>query len=196
MLDSQPRESGHLVNTFDGVIGRRLQCRRCRRDMPEDCFTPIGTKWLKVGGRPKPRVLVHPFCHTCRKQERGLWSKHPEYTSELDRFWTRKRSTLAAGAKNRGILVLIDKDDLLGRYLKQDGYCALTGLKMTPYGGGKRYKSGRQLSTPSVDRIDSSGHYEPDNIQIVLDVVNTMKGELPQDMFIEFCALIASKNLV
>jgi hypothetical protein len=61
--------------------------------------------------------------------------------------------------------------------------------------GGTNVKSGRNLAAPSVDRIDSAKHYTSDNIQIVMAAVNMMKGELPQEVFLEFCDKIAGHRL-
>lgn len=110
----------NAIDAFDGAIGGKLTCKRCRRDLPESMFSPLGRSMISKHGRVL--TILHPHCHTCRKQERGKWSKHPDYTPELDRFWTKKYSAIASGAKNRGLLCMVDKDDLLGTYLRQDGY--------------------------------------------------------------------------
>jgi hypothetical protein len=59
----------------------------------------------------------------------------------------------------------------------QDGLCAVSGLPM-------QYKDGddRWLRC-SLDRIDSSGHYEAGNLQIVCWFVNRWKSDTPDDEF-------------
>ena len=60
----------------------------------------------------------------------------------------------------------------------QEGRCALTGLKMLldeePGDDQLRY---------SLDRIDSSRHYEPGNLQVVCKFVNKWKGAMANDEF-------------
>ncbi len=66
---------------------------------------------------------------------------------------------------------------------KQEGLCALTGLKMLldddPGDDQLRY---------SLDRIDSSGHYECGNLQVVCKFINKWKGAMDNE---EFKRLIA-----
>lgn len=193
MNDIQAARGGfHAVDVYDGVVGRKLKCARCRRGLPEESFGRVG---FKDYGR-KVITLLHPHCFTCRKQAKGKWTEHSEYSPKLDRYWSKRLSLLRSGAYARNILVSVDKDDLLGKYLEQGGCCAITGLKMNPFGGDKKDKVGRSFAAPSVDRIDSDKHYTLDNIQIVLHAVNNMKGELPMEVFLEMCALIANKNLL
>jgi hypothetical protein len=63
-------------------------------------------------------------------------------------------------------------EQLLLRMLsEQNEVCALTGL---PFGYPK--ESDDLQMRPSLDRIDSNGHYTPDNIQIVCRFMNRWKG--------------------
>lgn len=183
----------HLINLNDGVTSRRLECRRCLRTMGEQSFSCLGPRFTRTG---KMMTGLHPYCHTCRKQRRGKWIEHPLYTPELDRFWSGYFPALNAGANVRSIYVGLDAEDLLGAYLEQDGLCALTGIQMEPFKTSGKTKSGKHLAAPSVDRIDSQKRYTPDNIQIVLWSVNMMKGDLPQEVFIELCRQISIKNLI
>ena len=60
-------------------------------------------------------------------------------------------------------------NELLGSLLDQQrNRCALTGI---PFDNAKRDLR------PSVDRIDSDGHYEQHNLQIVCQFVNFWKGD-------------------
>ena len=69
--------------------------------------------------------------------------------------------------------------------IKQKGRCALTGLKLnfTKNGGD------HQLH-PSIDRIDSSGHYSEDNIQIVCKFVNFWKQAQKDDEFRRLLSIV------
>jgi hypothetical protein len=66
---------------------------------------------------------------------------------------------------------------------KQEGRCALTGLKML-----LDDESGDDQCRYSLDRIDSTRHYEPGNLQVVCKFVNQWKGAMANE---EFKRLIA-----
>lgn len=183
----------HLVNTWDGSMGRRFVCERCKRNLQESMFAPLGPRFLKTG---KSLMALHANCHTCRKQLRGKWVKHPAYSIEIDTHFREYMPGLRAGAGGRSIFFGIDKDDILGCYIEQEGRCALSGLPFKFDGSGGKGKNGRSLSLPSLDRIDSRKHYTPDNIQLVLAAVNIMKGELGQDEFVQLCREIAVHKMV
>jgi hypothetical protein len=185
----------HLVNAYDGIVGRRLKCKRCQRGLPETSFAQIGVRDMP-GQFGKVLTVLHGNCHTCRKQARGKWINHPSYSPSLDKFWNDYLPRLRSGAAGRGLFFAVDKDDLLGKYLEQDGICALSGLKMDPYKSGKSSKNGYYFNAPSVDRINNDGHYTADNIQIVMTAVNMMKGELPLDVFLELCGTIATHKMI
>ena len=61
---------------------------------------------------------------------------------------------------------------------KQDGRCVLTGLKLLLDGD-----PGDDQLRYSLDRIDSSRHYEQGNLQIVCRFVNKWKGAMNNDEF-------------
>lgn len=70
-------------------------------------------------------------------------------------------------------------------YIKQNKKCALSGLLLT----FPKIVGGNDGNV-SVDRIDSKKGYSPDNIQIIHKDINFLKGDLPQDVFIEYCKKI------
>ena len=71
-------------------------------------------------------------------------------------------------------------DDLWDR---QGGLCALTGLEMDR-------EAGDRITAPSLDRIDSTGHYTQDNVWFVLNAVNVAKNALLLDKFVALCRLV------
>ena len=186
----------HLVDMYDGGVGRTLFCFRCKRRLGEDRFVPLGPRFIR--GRRRPLMGLHPYCHTCREQRKGKWVNHPMYSPRLDRIFSKYTSSLRGGANARHIFFGIDSDDILGKYIEQDGRCALTGLKLDPYNSDskRKLKTGKNVDAPSVDRINSSKFYTPDNIQIVMLAVNLMKGDMPQGVFVELCHQISVKNLL
>ena len=71
----------------------------------------------------------------------------------------------------------------------QAGRCALTGLELQDFGR----ESDPQLFC-SLDRIDSDGHYEPGNLQIVCRFVNKWKSDAKDDEFRRLIALVRSNG--
>lgn len=68
---------------------------------------------------------------------------------------------------------------------KQKGQCALSGLKLNYSKNG-----GDHQLHPSIDRIDSSGHYSEDNIQIVCKFINFWKQAQRDDEFKRLLSLV------
>ena len=60
---------------------------------------------------------------------------------------------------------------------EQEDKCALTGLPFAFPGEGDDLQM-----RPSLDRIDSNGHYTPDNVQIVVRFINRWKSTDPDPL--------------
>ncbi|MGA8089469.1 MAG: hypothetical protein WCA10_19505 [Terracidiphilus sp.] len=73
----------------------------------------------------------------------------------------------------------------LGLMKKQQGRCALTGLQML-----LDDEPGDDQCRYSLDRIDSSKHYEPDNLQVVCKFVNQWKSASDNEEFRRLIRLI------
>lgn len=74
-------------------------------------------------------------------------------------------------------------------FLKQNKKCALSGLSLTISGTSK-------YNTASIDRIDSSRGYEPNNIQWVHKDINFMKRTYSQFYFVDMCRLVAKFSTI
>jgi hypothetical protein len=89
-------------------------------------------------------------------------------------------------AKSRSLqwgLTLEQLDDLWAR---QKGRCALTGIRMS-HTTNDPYKM-------SLDRIDNSRGYTPDNVQFVCACVNFMKNDSTEEEFVRLCRLVSSRR--
>jgi hypothetical protein len=171
--------------TYVGApIGTKYLCVRCKRHLPDTSFKPIYNKLLDQMQRGA--FLLHPICNTCRKQMRGRFVKHALYSAELERFWQYRVGRVTTEARKRKIGVFVDHEDLLGLYLEQNGRCALSGVELVP----SRLPSMKNRLIPSVDRIDSDGNYTLDNIQIVAGFINSMKYDLSNSNFVNWCKRI------
>jgi len=121
-------------------------------------------------------------------------SNHKDKGILCSRVWFR----IKRNAKVRGLEVDLGGThqearvflyDLL--YKSQHGICALSGLPIvmaTTIGGDMKGES-----TASLDRIDSSRGYTKDNVQWVHKLVNKMKMDLDQTLFVSLCDSIAKR---
>lgn len=98
-------------------------------------------------------------------------------------------SKLQRGARQRSLVVEIDKAFLWDLYLKQQGKCFFTDL---PIELNSR-DSGKE-TTASVDRLDSTKGYTADNVVWVHKDINLMKNVFSIDYFLHLCELITEKH--
>lgn len=103
-------------------------------------------------------------------------------------FWNRiKRNALV-----RDIEFNIKIQEGWKIYKEQKGKCALSGCDIFfPRPG--QLKTDKK-ATASLDRIDSSKPYTPDNVQWVHKIINIMKGSLPDKDFINWCNMISTNR--
>jgi hypothetical protein len=98
--------------------------------------------------------------------------------------------------RDRGRLCEVSLNDLVGIYAKQQGLCAMTGMKFVipdKMTGDDR----RSPWLPSIDRIDNSIGYTMGNIQLVTIMANLAKAEFSEADFLAMCAQAAlNKGLV
>jgi len=94
-----------------------------------------------------------------------------------------KHSRVSAAA--RDIIFTITEADLLDKYNKQKGKCFYTGLYLNLTNGPHKI---------SIDRMDSSGGYEKDNIVLCCVIVNIMKSDFHVQDFLSICKSITENN--
>lgn len=124
-------------------------------------------------------------CMKCARLNAPLW--HP-----ISYLWKRTKDSARSRKSNiRNIKFELTKDDMWNQFIKQDKKCALTGIELIIVPLRRQNKDNR--TTASIDRIDSNGDYTVDNIQWVHKDLNTMKWNIEQNKFIEYCKLVAKK---
>nr|QBK92379.1 MAG: uncharacterized protein LCPAC401_00170 [Pithovirus LCPAC401] len=150
----------------------------------------------------------------CRRIEEHK-KNHPkaERLNRIDLSTTSFISNLYKKIINEGwyrtkdIDISITFDDLIELYKSCGGKCSLSGIELTTLTMSRRKG---YLSTPrkergnnlrprkyfniSIDRIDPSGPYSADNVQLVCSIINMMKLEMSQSTFLDLCQSAAEHN--
>lgn len=97
-------------------------------------------------------------------------------------------------AKKRGIewSEELTLEYLYNLLIKQKKKCALSGISIDLTESRKSSNVNFEFLTASIDRIDSSKGYIPNNIQWVHKDINKMKWAFKQDYFIDMCQLVVN----
>ena len=74
-------------------------------------------------------------------------------------------------------------EDVVDMWEAQGGRCALSGVLMTHHRDGALGDGKQKELNASIDRINPQGPYVRENVQLVVNRVNTMKHTLGEDMF-------------
>lgn len=103
----------------------------------------------------------------------GNWKGHGDVPGEVFH-------KIRTGAKQRGIALEISVTDLHDLWVAQAGICALTGMPLV------------MGETASLDRINSLKSYCIGNVQWVHKVINIMKNDFSEEVFIDMCRRVGS----
>lgn len=103
-------------------------------------------------------------------------------------WWHR----IARRATDREIPVTVTIEQVAAKFENQRRVCNLTGQPLTM--PEAEWEAFTKRVNASLDRIDSTKGYLPDNIQWVLKEIQDMKGVLSQDRFIELCCMVADHH--
>lgn len=123
---------------------------------------------------------------TCKKcSNKKTENCHRGWHRSIRISWFNKFKT---NAKLRALDWEITLDDVADLYEEQEGRCALTGWDIVFPETGHH-----NISTVSIDRIDSSFGYLKENIQLVDKRVNMMKQKYSQEEFIMVCKAVANR---
>jgi hypothetical protein len=85
--------------------------------------------------------------------------------------------------KSRNLPINLTLEYLSRLWHEQRGKCRYTGISLS-------FGSSTEESTASLDRIDSTKGYIPENVQFVHKDINKMKWDLSEDRFLELCQLV------
>lgn len=90
----------------------------------------------------------------------------------------------------RGIEFAVTIEYLWDLFLRQEKKCVFTGWSI---GFNPTYMD-KKSKTASLDRIDSSKGYIEGNLQWVHRIVNKLKKNIPDDIFLAVCLAIAKNR--
>ncbi len=121
-------------------------------------------------------------CGILKGKEHKQWTGHEGITGQ---FWGGVKRSANGDKGRRKIPLIITIQQAWQLFLKQGGRCALTGIKLTL---PQRYN---ERGTASLDRIDSYGSYELENVQWVHKDINIMKNCFTQEYFKEMCKRVS-----
>lgn len=172
-----------MSDDFDELTFR---CVVCGKAKPRGHFLDYALgKW-----NSSEFAIFSGECYSCQVEQIKACRSHPCYTRNLVGYCQRiHASTITHGAM-LGRINAITPYHIAHAYLQQNGLCKLSGVRLE-FEGGK----GRQnFHKASVDRIDSTVGYTPNNIQLVCWGVNKMKQDMTQTEFLTFCRLIVEKQ--
>jgi len=118
-------------------------------------------------------------CQSCNAFEREKYSFWEGIDGVSKQYLTR----LSFRKKE----VTISLQDLVDQWKKQHGKCAYSGVDLVLV----RKDTAWTKSTASIDRIDSSKGYVPNNVQWVHKRINTMKNDMNEQEFISWCTKVS-----
>lgn len=168
-------------------------CRNCRsvlRQIQEKVGGKVCTKCCidkPFGDFPFHKKTYDGFdswCKQCRKEYRY------ELKQTLDAYLRSRLSSIKED--RRKIFSDLTIQQLVDLWNKQNGKCAISGRNMSH----QRNKRQHNMSNCSVDRIDSTGVYTINNVQLVCWIVNRMKGENTTEELIDWCNSIINYKVV
>lgn len=176
---------------FEQIVSDHLNGRGCRK-----CYNERSKVWkteddlfLKENygssGFTTKRIAQH-LNKTVnaiygRVQFLNLSKKQTPITGQFPRHvWENTKNR----AREKGFAINIDEDYLNELLIKQDFYCALSGVKLVS-------SRDNSTNTISIDRIDSSKGYIKGNVQIVHKDANLCKRNLNEIYFMKLSDQIA-----
>ena len=99
--------------------------------------------------------------------------------------WERHRST----AVKRGIDFTLTKEDVQKMFDRNEWKCCKTGIEFDLSTG-----RGTRPFSPSIDRIDSKGHYTKDNVQLVCTIYNFAKNRFSETDVVMFATSLTHQH--
>ncbi len=196
-------------NPIDAYVKRCASCRRKNRSGVKTHFDNNGNLYCRYCETYKNKLEFHKDnksfhrdfrgseCVGCQNKRKVKYLKTALrnkddinlFFRELSNRCKQRYSGLAVREIGGSIEYDITSDFLKELYKKQDGRCAISGIKMLTLVG-----SGRQKLNASVDRINCNVSYNKNNVRLVCAHINMMRGNLEISELLEFCDKILKYN--
>jgi hypothetical protein len=182
--------------------GRTKKCRECSRTPLPDKYGDFINLKHKVGDDRKLYVEMEcKNCHNIKISKKstinGEWNINcpvcKEETSQNGICITLFKK-IKLNALKRNIKFLITSKYLNDLYITQNKKCALTGVDI--FLAPKSIRVNHDVTTASLDRIDSSLGYVEGNVRWVHKVINQFISDFSDDEVFYLCDLILKNNNV
>jgi hypothetical protein len=188
-----------IVDTIDIIESMTKRAERIEKEGQEctDCKEHKPSSEFFGRFNPIEKCKVYKGrCYPCSRKLRTSNRENTLRNSSIEDFMKAELVLAKDRNKKRGKNHEFDitVDFLMELLEKQDGLCAMSGIKMlTTTHRDERSEDDRvNPNKLSIDRIDSKRGYIQDNVQLVSCWVNLMKLDISIDVFKERCKLISS----
>ena len=181
-MNKEKKKKRYIAFSIDGkavqvakwrVQDSRIQCRGCKKYLIKEMF------YVSWHSRAMSYEIT-AYCKECNSlnnKKNSIIKATENYIYFLKRLERRAKSN----AKTRGINYELPRSWWDQQYKKQEGRCYYTNKIMTHVGDE------RKLTNISIDRVDSSKGYTPDNCVFCCLAVNVkMKMDLTIDEMYDF----------
>jgi len=204
-----PCENPQPLLQFDKHVnyefGRNDICKTCRQIERSKMNYPrkqFGTKYCsKCNEDLDVSMFYSDKCNTdglqsvcISHQKEKINVSYSNYSCAITKIF----NCCKQNANKRNIQFLIEKSDIDELYKKQNGKCAITGVKMTHDYTKKRENDDEHIlnkENMSIDRINNSKGYTKNNIQLVCAIVNRIKHDMNSFELMFFALSVCYNNI-
>ena len=161
------------------MSGTRV-CNSCDKMLPDSEFYQYNSF---VGGRRLARTYSQ--CRGCKQTNRNRICN-----ADPAQFIKRAVQQLKSSRRRRDPHISFDvtPESVFKMYQDQGARCALSGILMENYRDGSGVKNPFNIS---IDRKQSYMDYSEENVQLVCQAINIMKGTMEDEQFIRLCQSVA-----
>ena len=117
-------------------------------------------------------------CITCQLAQRAR-----KTSATPEAYLQMLNIQLKSHRSKQNIQYELTTEDVVDMWEAQGGRCALSGVLMTHHRDGALGDGKQKELNASIDRVNPQGPYVRENVQLVVNRVNTMKHTLGEDMF-------------
>jgi len=152
-----------------------IKCAKCKRKKRR-CF---------FSNNPRNTNGKYSWCKTCALENSTYRRENHSHIQVIKKLLNSAKGTsIKRCQRGRECVFDITVDDIERLLEEQDGRCVYTGEDFE-WTLNHPYKI-------SIDRIDSSKGYTPDNIQLVARIVNQAKSDMDDEDFLEMIRLMSA----